>query len=91
MKTATHTSTQASAKAPSRTLLFAGRTAKEILRDPLSFVFCLGLPVLMLAAMYLIFGKSAPDQFALGRLTPGIAVFSNAFAMLYMTPVTFIL
>lgn len=75
----------AHAKAPSRTLLFAGRTTKEILRDPLSFTFCLGLPVVMLAAMYLMFGSSAPEQFALGQLTPGIAVFSNAFAMLYMT------
>ncbi len=72
-------------KSPSRTLLFAGRTAREIWRDPLSFVFCLGLPVVMLAAMYLIFGASAPEQFSLGALTPGIAVFSNAFAMLYMT------
>ncbi len=69
----------------SRTLLFAGRTTREILRDPLSFVFCLGLPVLMLVAMNLIFAPSAPFLFALDVLTPGIAVFSNAFVMLYMT------
>ncbi len=70
-------------KVPSRTLLFAGRTAKEILRDPLSFVFCLGLPVVMLVAMYAIFSATAP-WFGLATLTPGIAVFSNAFIMLYM-------
>ncbi len=70
-------------KSPSRTLLFAGRTAKEILRDPLSFVFCLGVPVLMLVVMYALFSPTAPI-FALGHLTPGIAVFSNAFIMLYM-------
>ncbi len=72
-------------RAASRTLLFAGRTAREILRDPLSFVFCLGLPVLMLVVMNLVFAPSAPDMFALEILTPGIAVFSNAFIMLYMT------
>lgn len=69
----------------SRTLLFAGRTTREILRDPLSFVFCLGLPVLMLVVMNRLFGSAAPDMFGLGHLTPGIAVFSNAFIMLYMT------
>ncbi len=68
----------------SRAILFAGRTTKEILRDPLSFVFCLGLPVVMLVAMYAIFSASAP-WFELTTLTPGIAVFSNAFIMLYMT------
>ncbi len=71
-------------KSPYRTLLFAGRTTKEILRDPLSFVFCLGLPVVMLVAMYAIFSPSAP-WFGLETLTPGIAVFSNSFVMLYMT------
>ncbi len=71
-------------KTPSRTLLFAGRTTKEILRDPLSFVFCLGLPVVMLVAMYALFSATAP-WFGLATLTPGIAVFSNAFIMLYMT------
>ncbi len=68
----------------SRALLFSGRTIKEILRDPLSFVFCLGLPVVMLVGMYALFSASAPAQFSLAVLTPGIAVFSNAFAMLYM-------
>ncbi len=77
-------SSSARIKVPSRALLFAGRTAKEILRDPLSFVFCLGLPVVMLVAMYAIFSPTAP-WFGLGTLTPGIAVFSNAFIMLYMT------
>ncbi len=76
--------TREAAKPASATRLFAGRTAKEILRDPLSFVFCLGLPVVMLIAMYALFAASAP-WFGLATLTPGIAVFSNAFVMLYMT------
>lgn len=66
-----------------RVLLFAGRTAKEILRDPLSFVFCLGVPLVMLVAMYALFSSTAA-WFTLDILTPGIAVFSGAFTMLYM-------
>ncbi len=69
----------------SRTALFAGRTAREILRDPLSFIFCLALPVAMLVGMYALFSETAPFLFTLELLTPGIAVFSNAFIMLYMT------
>ena len=69
-------------KPASRTLLFAGRVTKEILRDPLSFVFCLGLPIVMLVGMYALFSSASP-WFTLGYLTPGIAVFSNAFIMLY--------
>ncbi len=71
-------------KAPVRALVFVGRVTKEILRDPLSFVFCLGLPVVMLVGMYMLFAESAP-WFGLATLTPGMAVFSNAFVMLYMT------
>ncbi len=67
-----------------RILLFAGRTAKEILRDPLSFVLCLGVPLVMLIAMYALFSSSAPGLFSLDLLTPGIAVFSGTFTMLYM-------
>ena len=77
--------TDAANRPYSRTLLFAGRTAREILRDPLSFVFCLALPVVMLVAMHLLFADGAPVVFSLEVLTPGIAVFSNAFIMLFMT------
>ncbi len=67
-----------------RALLFAGRTTKEILRDPLSFVFCLGVPLVLLVAMYLLFSETAP-WFSLELLTPGIAVFSGSFTMLYLS------
>lgn len=66
-----------------RISLFAGRTLREILRDPLSFVFCLGVPLVLLVGMYALFSPSA-DWFTLDILTPGIAVFSGAFVMLYM-------
>lgn len=72
-----------SGRASSRALLFAGRTVKEILRDPLSIILCLGVPLIMLVAMYALFASSAP-WFSLDILAPGIAVFANAFVMLYM-------
>lgn len=66
-----------------RVRLFAGRTLREILRDPLSVVFCVGVPLVLLVAMYALFSPSA-GWFALETLTPGIAVFSGTFTMLYM-------
>ncbi len=66
-----------------RIRLFAVRTLREILRDPLSFAICLGVPLALLVAMYALFSPTAP-WFTLDVLTPGIAVFSGAFTMLYM-------
>ena len=66
-----------------RIRLFTVRTLREILRDPLSFVICLGVPLVLLVAMYALFSPTEP-WFTLDMLTPGIAVFSGAFAMLYM-------
>lgn len=66
--------------------VFASRNAKEILRDPLSYVFCLGLPVVMLL-VFQILGSFTADEtpvFALPQLTTGISVFSFCFIMLYM-------
>jgi ABC-2 type transport system permease protein len=67
-----------------RALVFAQRNAKEILRDPLSYVFCLGLPICMLVAFYVMFYSKTTPWFAIDTLAPGIAVFSFAFVMLYM-------
>ena len=66
-----------------RIRLFTVRTLREILRDPLSFVICLGVPLVLLVAMYALFSPTEP-WVTLDMLTPGIAVFSGAFAMLYM-------
>ena len=37
-----------------RILAFADRNRKEILRDPLSYIFCLAFPLVMLAVMTLV-------------------------------------
>ena len=62
-----------------RALVFASRNIKEILRDPLSYAFSLGLPIVMLVVFYVVFYSEAAYWFSLELLTPGIAVFSFAF------------
>jgi len=70
-----------------RTLTFAGRNIKEFLRDPLSYIFCLGFPVIMLIIMSIV-NKSIPSEegmtiFNIENLSPGIAVFGMTFIMLF--------
>lgn len=60
---------------------------KELLRDPLSYIFCLGLPVLMLVIMTLV-NSNIPSEaqmtiFNIENLGPGIAIFSFSFVMLF--------
>ena len=66
---------------------FAGRNLKELLRDPISYIFCLGLPLLMLLLMTVV-NQGIPAQsqmviFDIDHLGPGIAVFSLTFVMLF--------
>ena len=65
-----------------RALLFASRNVREMLRDPISYIFCLGLPVVMLVVMYESFYSSETPWFALPQLVPGISVFGTTFVML---------
>ena len=37
-----------------KSLVFAKRTIKEIMRDPLSYIFCLGFPLVMLIIMSIV-------------------------------------
>lgn len=67
-----------------KALVFASRNIKEILRDPMSYVFCLGLPIVMLLVFYGVFYSQEAYWFSLETLTPGIAVFSLSFSMLFM-------
>lgn len=71
-----------------RALLFSKRNAKEILRDPLSYAFTLGLPVIMLIIFHIINSSVSGEGvyvFDLEYLAPGIALFSFSFVMLYTT------
>ena len=68
-------------------LVFAARNRKEILRDPLSFVFCLAFPLVMLGVMTVVNASipegAGPAIFRIDLLTPGIAVFGQSFLMLF--------
>lgn len=68
-------------------VVFAKRTIKEIMRDPLSYIFCLGFPLVMLIIMSIV-DKSIPAQanmtvFHIENLGPGIAYFGLTFIMLF--------
>lgn len=66
---------------------FAVRNIKELLRDPLSYIFCLGFPLLMLAVMSLVNDSIPPEAnmtlFRIDNLCAGIAVFGLSFIMLF--------
>ncbi|MCI8610276.1 MAG: ABC transporter permease [Firmicutes bacterium] len=67
--------------------VFAVRNGKEILRDPLSYLFALGFPVVMLGIMTLV-NSSLPKEAALNifqmeNLAPGVSLFGFTFVMLF--------
>ncbi len=64
-------------------LTFSGRTAKEILRDPLNLGFGLGFPVVVLLLLTAIQANIPVNLFELDRLTPGITVFGLSFMTLF--------
>ena len=66
---------------------FSKRNQKEILRDPLSYIFCLGFPLVMLFVMTIV-NESIPEEagmtiFRIDNLSGGIAVFGQTFVMLF--------
>ena len=64
-------------------LVFAKRNAKEILRDPLTLIFGLGFPVILLLLLTLIQRNIPVSLFELESLTPGIVVFGYSFLSLF--------
>ncbi len=62
---------------------FALRNAKEILRDPLTFIFGLGFPIVILLLLTAIQTNVPVDLFELETLTPGVAVFGLSFITLF--------
>lgn len=66
-----------------RWLAFSGRTAKEILRDPLNLVFGLGFPVVLILLLQAIQANIPVSLFEIGNLAPGIAIFGLSFMTLF--------
>ncbi|MGN0665964.1 MAG: ABC transporter permease [Huintestinicola sp.] len=72
-----------------KSLVFASRNIKEILRDPLSWVFCLGFPLVMMFIMSIVNSSITEEAgltiFRIENLAPGIAIFALTFIMLFAT------
>lgn len=66
---------------------FALRNIRELSRDPLSYIFCLGFPVVMLIIMTIVNESIPPEAnmtiFRIDNLAGGIAVFGQTFVMLF--------
>lgn len=71
-----------------RSIVYARRVTKELLRDPLSYIFCLGFPIFMLI-LFTVINASMPAEaqvavFRLKSITPGIGMFGLTFIMLFV-------
>jgi ABC-2 type transport system permease protein len=64
-------------------MTFAGRTAKELLRDPLTLVFGLGFPLVLILLLSAIQANIPVELFEIQHLTPGITVFGLSFMTLF--------
>ena len=66
-----------------RWMTFAKRNTKEILRDPLTLLFGVGFPVILLLLLTMIQRNIPVSMFELESLTPGIVVFGYSFLALF--------
>nr|MDD6335754.1 ABC transporter permease [bacterium] len=69
-----------------RMAAFASRNRKELLRDPVSLIFGIGLPVFLLLLVTVIqrsIPEGGPEIFKMENFAPGTAVFSYAFIAMF--------
>ena len=66
-----------------RMLTFAGRNAKEILRDPINLFFGLGFPLVLILLLSAIQANIPVALFEIDRLAPGVTVFGLSFMTLF--------
>lgn len=66
-----------------RTIIFANRVAKEIVRDPISLFFGLIFPLILLGLLSAINQSIPVDLFNIASLAPGIVVFGLSFMALF--------
>ena len=66
-----------------KTLALAGRTAKEIIRDPLNLFFGLGFPLVLILLLSAIQASIPVSLFEIDSLAPGITVFGLSFMSLF--------
>ncbi len=67
-------------------LTLTKRNLKEIIRDPLSLIFCLGFPLVMLVLLQTIFKNMqfVPDNFKIENYAVGICIFGYTFGMMFI-------
>jgi ABC-2 type transport system permease protein len=63
--------------------IFASRNIKELLRDPFSLLFGIGLPLFLLFIMTALQKSIAVDVFEIKNFAPGMAIFSFSFISLF--------
>ncbi|MBQ8290762.1 MAG: ABC transporter permease [Clostridia bacterium] len=68
-------------------LAFAKRNTKEILRDPLTVIFGLGFPLVLILLLSAIQASIPVSLFEIDSLTPGITVFGLSFMTLFSATV----
>lgn len=70
-----------------RSLIFAKRNTKEILREPLNLAFGLGFPLVLLALLSVINANIPAEannpMFEIENLAPGLAMFGTVFMALF--------
>ena len=66
-----------------RTLAFASRNRRELLRDPLTLAFGLGFPLVLLYLLSLLQRNIPVPLFEISSLAPGVASFGLTFIALF--------
>ena len=66
-----------------RMLAFAKRNTRELVRDPLSALFGIGFPVVLLLLLSAIQANIPVDMFEIAHLSPGVSVFGLSFITLF--------
>ena len=66
-----------------KTMTFAKRCTKEILRDPINLCFGLGFPLVLLLLLSALQTNIPVSLFEIDSLTPGITVFGLSFMTLF--------
>jgi len=66
-----------------KSMIFASRNSKELLRDPLNLAFSIGFPLAVLFLFHII-GTNVPESiFVIDSMAPGVAVFGLSFISLF--------
>jgi len=66
-----------------KTMIFASRNQKELLRDPLNLAFALGFPLVVLLLLSALGANIPATIFPITTLAPGMAVFGLSFISLF--------